>query len=112
MDKINEYIQKIIKKANDQQAYHVFSVEHRSTFDKPFYMVVISWTKQGLTPLRIAEYTKAEVLAELKKYHRTMNEKMLNIRFHESQIEASKGVIKYHEDMIKSYKFPKKKEKK
>lgn len=108
MDKIIEYIEKIIKKANDKQAYYVFSIEHRSTFEKPFYMVTISWTKQGVTPLRIAEYTKAEVLAELKKYYRTTNNDALNIRFHENQIDASKNVIKYHEDMVKSYKFPKK----
>jgi len=111
VDKILEYIEKILTKANDKQAYNVFSVEHRSTFDKPFYMVTISWTKKDIPPLRIAEYTKAEVLAELKRYYRTQKQNDLQRRYHEMQIDASERVIKYHKEMIDQLE-PKKKKKK
>ncbi len=104
MDKIKEYLKKIVKKANDTQAYYTCGVEHRSTMKKPLYMINIVWTKQGLTPLRLTAYTKEELLEELKKYYRNTKAETLNIRFHQNQIDASKMVIKHHEQMIKAYK--------
>lgn len=111
MDKIEEYIKKIIKKANDTQAYYAYGIEHRSTLDKPLYMINIVWTKQGLTPLRLTAYTKPEIVEELKKYFRNTKASSLNIRYHQNQIEASKAVIKHHEQMIKAYQQPGKKKK-
>lgn len=112
MDKIIEYIDKIIKKAGDKQAYYVFSVEHRSTFDKPFYMVTISWTKKDIPVLRFAEYTKVELLAELKKYYRTQNADSQALQYHRGQIRSSEMVIKYHQDAIAGMEKTKKKAKK
>lgn len=111
MDKIEEYIKKIIRKANDTQAYYTFGFEHRSTYEKPIYMINIVWTKQGLVPLRLTAYTKDEIITELKKYFRSTNPNTLLIRYHENQIEASKGVIKHHTQMIDAYKNPPKEEK-
>ena len=112
MDKIEEYIKKIIKKANDGQAYYSYGIEHRSTMDKPLYMINVVWSKAGLTPLRLTAYTKEEIVTELKKYFRNTKASMLNIRYHENQIDASKAVIKHHEQMIVAYKEPKKAKKK
>lgn len=104
MDKIKEYLKKIVKKANDTQAYYTCGVEHRSTMKKPLYMINIVWTKQGLTPLRLTAYTKEELLEELKKYYRNTKAETLTIKYHQNQIDASKMVIKHHEQMIKAYK--------
>lgn len=112
MDKIEEYIEKIIKKANDTQAYYAYGIEYRSTLDKPLYMINVVWSKAGLTPLRLTAYTKAEIVEELKKYYRNTKASMLNIRYHENQIEASKAVIKHHQQMIKAYEEPVKEKKK
>lgn len=112
MDKIKEYLEKIIKKANDTQAYHTYGIEYRSTLDKPLYMINIVWTKQGLTPLRLTAYTKEELLDELKKYYRNTKASTLNIRYHQNQIDASKLVIKHHEQMIAAYTEPVKEKKK
>jgi len=103
MDKITEYLKKIVKKANDPQAYYTCGVEYRSTLDKPLYMINIVWTKQGLTPLRLTSYTKAELLEQLKKYHRDTKASKLNVMYHQNQIDASKLVIKHHEQMLKAY---------
>lgn len=107
MDKILEYIEKIIKKAGDKQAYHVFSVEHRSTFERPFYVVTIAWSTKDVPVLRFAQYTKVELLADLKKYYRTQNESDIAIKYHQAQIEGNKQVMRYHEDAIKGYQNPK-----
>lgn len=112
MDKILEYIQKIIKKTGDKQAYYVFSVEHRSTFDKPFYLVTISWTKKDQAVTRFAEYTKAELLAELKKYYRTQKADAQAIRYHKNQIIAAESVIKFHKETLAGYEKPTTKKKK
>jgi len=104
VDKITEYLKKIVKKANDTQAYYTCGVEYRSTMDKPLYMINIVWTKQGLTPLRLTAYSKEELLDELKKYHRDTKASKLNVMYHQNQIDASKLVIKHHEEMIKAYK--------
>lgn len=111
MDKIEEYIKKIIKKANDKQAYYAYGIEYRSTMDKPLYMINIVWSKAGLTPLRLTAYTKTEIIEELKKYHRNTKASMLNIKYHQNQIDASKAVIKHHEQMIVAYTEPKKEKK-
>lgn len=112
MDKIIEYLEKIIKKANDKGAYYSFGVEHRSTQDQPLYIVTVVWTKAGLTPLRLVENSKKDLVDQLKKYHRTKKKNDLNIRYHENQIKANENVIKHHKEMIDSYKYPKKKAKK
>jgi len=112
MDKIGEYIKKIIKKANDTQAYYTYTIDHRSTLDKPLYSATIVWTKQGLAPTQITAESKKELLDLLKKYYRTKNQNSLQIQFHRNQIEASKSVIKYHENLIKAYEKPPKEKKK
>lgn len=112
MDKIAEYIEKIIKKANDKGAYYSVGVEHRSTMDNPIYLATIVWTKANITPLKLVEYSKQELVDQLKKYHRTLNENTLNIRYHENQIKANENVIKHHNEMIDAYKNPKKAKKK
>lgn len=112
MDKLFEYIHKILKKSNDKQAYYVYSKEFRSTMDKPFHMVQIVWSKKDLAPLRIAEYTREDVLKELKKYYRKNDKKSLEKRYHQNQIDASERVIKYHKDVLKGFDKPEKKAKK
>lgn len=112
MEKIVEYIEKIIKKANDKGAYYSFGVEHRSTQDRPIYIATIVWTKASLSPLRFIESSKKELVDELKKYHRTLNENSLHIRYHENQVKANENVIKHHKEMIASYNKPKKANKK
>lgn len=108
MDKIIEYLEKIIKKANDKGAYYSFGVEHRSTQDQPLYIVTVVWTKAGLTPLRLVENSKKDLVDQLKKYYRTKKKDDLHIRYHENQIKANENVIKHHKEMIDSYKHPKK----
>lgn len=112
MDKIGEYLKKIIKKANDTQAYYNYTIDHRKTLEKPLYSITVIWTKQGLAPLQMSADSKKELLDSLKKYHRTQKHDALQIQFHQNQIEASKQVIKYHENMIEAYKNPPKEEKK
>lgn len=111
MDKILEYIDKIIKKAGDKQAYHVFSVEHRSTFQKPFYQVVIVWSKKDVPALKFAQYTKVQLLVDLKRYFRTQKENEVSIKYHEAQIEGNKQVMEYHKKAIDGYKKPVKEKK-
>lgn len=112
MDKINEYIKKIIKKAGDKQAYYTYTIDHRSTLDKPLYSVTIVWTKQGLSPLQLTAYSPKELLDSLKKYYRTQKPEALAIQFHKNQIEASKNVIKWHEKLLAVYENPPKEKKK
>ena len=112
MDKIFEYIEKILKKCGDTSAYYVYSKEFRSSMDKPFYMVTISWTKKDLSPLRIAEYKQSDVLKELKTFYRKNDKDTLQKRYHLNQIDAGERVIKYHKDQIKGIEKPKKKAKK
>jgi peptidyl-tRNA hydrolase len=112
VDKIGEYLKKIIKKANDTQAYYTYTIDHRSTLDKPLYNITVIWTKQGLAPLQMSANSKKELLESLKKYYRTQKHDALQIQFHKNQIEASKNVIKYHEKMILSYTEPTEEKKK
>lgn len=112
MDKIEECIKKIIKKAGDKQAYYTYSIDHRSTLDKPLYITTIVWTKQGLAPMQVSAYSKQELVDTLKKYYRNQKADGLMIQFHRNQIEASKNVIKYHEKMIMAYEKPPKEKKK
>lgn len=108
MNKIAEYLKKIIKKANDTQAYYTYTIDHRSTLDKPLYSATIVWTKQGLAPTQVSANSKKELLESLKKTYRSKNENSLKIQFHKNQIEASKNVIKYHEQLLKVYETKKK----
>lgn len=80
--------------------------------DKPFHMVQIVWSKKDLAPLRIAEYTRDEVLKELKSYYRKNDENSLQKRYHLTQIDAAERVIKYHKDVLKGLEKPKKAKKK
>jgi len=54
VDKIEEYLEKIIKKANDIQAYYTYTIDHRKTLDKPLYNITVIWTNQGLAPMQLS----------------------------------------------------------
>lgn len=112
MDKVKEYIKKIIKKSNDTQAYYTYSKEFRSTLDKPIYQATIVWTKNGIAPLQLTCYSTEELVAELKKYYRTYNLDTLKIRYHQNQVMANELSIKYHNKMIEGFKKPPKSRKK
>lgn len=112
MDKIEEYLKKIIKKANDTQAYYTYTIDHRSTLEKPLYNITVVWTKQGLAPMQLSANSKKELLDGLKRYYRTQKHDALQIQFHKNQIDASKNVIKYHEKMILAYTKPTEEKKK
>lgn len=104
MDKIKEYLEKIIKKANDKGAYYSYGIEHRSTLDKPLYMINVVWTKAGLVPLRLTAYSKQELVDLLKEYHRKTKANTLHIKYHQNQIDANEASIKYHKNAIEAWK--------
>lgn len=112
MDKIGEYLKKIVKKANDTQAYYTYTIDHRSTLKKPLYNATIVWTKQGLAPTQVSADSRQELLDALKKYYRTQKPEALAVQFHKNQIEASKNVIKWHEKLLAVYENPVKEKKK
>lgn len=112
MDKIFEYVNKILKKSGDTQAYYVYSKEFRSTMDRAIHSVQIVWSKKDISPLRIFEYTREDLLKELKSYYRKNDSKSLQKRYHLSQIDANERVIKYHKDVLKGLEKPDKKKKK
>ena len=112
MDKVQEYIKKVIKKSGDDQAYYSYGKEHRSTMDKPVFLVTIVWSKAGLAPLQLTCYSVEELTDELKKYHRTYNMDTLKVRYHQNQIMANELSIKHHKKLVEAYSKPVKKAKK
>lgn len=112
MDKIFEYIHKILKKSGDKQAYFVYSKEFRSTMDKPIHLIQIVWSKKDIAPTRLAAYNREDLVKELKKYYRSKNADWLAKQYHLNQIDASERVIKYHKDVLKGLEKPKKAKKK
>lgn len=112
MDKIEEYLKKLIKKAGDKGAYYSFGKEHRSTMNRPLYFLTVVWTKNQLTPYQANAYSIEELLNSLKKQYRDMKSNDLAIRYHEVQIQANEQSIKYHNRMIKDYELANKIEKK
>jgi hypothetical protein len=112
VDKVEEYLKKIIKKSGDEQAYYSYYKENRSTMEKPLFMANIVWSKAGLSPLQLSCYSVEELTDELKKYYRTYNLDTLNMRYHQNQIMANELSIKYHKKMLEVYAKPPKKEKK
>lgn len=102
MHKIEEYIKKLIKKADDAQAYYTYGKEYRSTIDRPLYFVTIVWSKQGLTNYQLKENSQKELLETLKKQYRNMKSTKLAVMYHEKQMEFNEESIKYHKRMIKA----------
>ncbi len=103
MDKVEEYIKKLIKKANDKGAYYTFGKEIRSTIDKPLFYATIVWTKNQLAAYQLSCYSIEELVDGLKAQYRNMKSNELPIRYHKVQIDANQQSIKYHERMIKDY---------
>lgn len=110
MDKVKEYIEKLIKKAGDKQAYYTYGKEYRSTMDKPLYFATIVWSINGLAHYQLKESSQKELLEALKKQYRNMKSTSLAIQYYERQIDFNKESIKYHERMIEAIKNPKKEE--
>lgn len=108
MEKVKEYLEKIIRKSKDPQAYYNYVIEHRKSTKKPYHSVTIMWTKQGVAPTQMTFESQKELVDALKRYYRTRKDDDLKIKFHLNQIEASKNVIKYHEKLLNVYKSEKK----
>ena len=107
MEKVEEYIKKLIKKANDPHAYYTWGKEYRSNIDRPLYFVTIVWSINGLANYQLKENSQAELLAALKKQYRNMKSTSLAIQYYERQIEFSQESINYSKRMIEAIKKPK-----
>lgn len=108
MEKIEEYIKKLVKKANDPHAYYTYGKEYRSNIDRPLYFVTIVWSFNGLTNFQLKENSQQELLDTLKKQYRNMKSTSLAIQYYERQIEFSQEAINFNKRMIESIKNPKK----
>jgi len=111
MDKVQEYIKKLVKKAGDQHAYYTYGKEYRSNIDHPLYFVTIVWSINGLTNFQLKERSQKDLTDALKKQYRNMKSTSLAIQYYERQIEFNEESIKYSKRMIKAIKYPKKEEK-
>lgn len=108
MEKIETYIKKLVKKADDPYAYYTYGKEYRSNIDRPLYFVTIVWSFNGLTNFQLKENSQAELLETLKKQYRNMKSTDLAIQYYERQIEFSQEAINFNKRMIESIKNPKK----
>ncbi len=108
MEKVEEYIKKLVKKANDPHAYYTYGKEYRSNLDYPLWFVTVVWSINGLTNYQLKEKTQTELLDALKKQYRNMKSTTLAVQYYERQIEFNEESIKYSKRMIEAINNPKK----